>query len=247
MRIVDYDAVAPAYDRRYEVQRFGELDATARQFLMAATPPDVVEVGCGTGHWLALVEPNAHSCVGIDPSREMLVRAQATAPRALLIRGRGEQLPLATASADRMLCINALHHFGDHLQFSREARRVLRTGGAVLIVGLDPHTETDQWWIYDYFPSAREADRRRYPAASEIRRLLAAAGFVNTTTVVAQHIPAAMPFSDAVERGLLDRRSTSQLLVIDDAEYANGMARLRSEQPMLTADLRLYATVARLE
>jgi hypothetical protein len=63
------------------------------------------------------------------------------------------------------------------------------------------------------------------------------------TTRVAQHIPTALPFSLAVECGYVDRRATSQLMVISDDEYDEGLARLTAEQPVLRADLRLFATI----
>jgi hypothetical protein len=75
-----------------------------------------------------------------------------------------------------------------------------------------------------------------------IRERLHAAGFEETMTEVAQHIPATVPFAVAIERGVIDRHATSQLMVLSDAEYDEGLARLRAEQPILHADLRLYAT-----
>ena len=72
-----------------------------------------------------------------------------------------------------------------------------------------------------------------------------ALGFVEPRTEVAEHIRAALPFGLALERGLIDRRATSQLMVIADADYDKGLQQLRAEQPNLQTDLRLYATMAR--
>jgi hypothetical protein len=42
------------------------------------------------------------------------------------------------------------------VSFLDEARRVLRSGGRLMTIGLDPHLGIDRWYIYDYFPvSAR--------------------------------------------------------------------------------------------
>jgi hypothetical protein len=49
---------------------------------------------------------------------------------------------------------------------------------------------------------------------------------------------------EAKQRGLLDRTSKSQLLLLTDAEYDAGLRRLAVEQPVLRADLRLFATTA---
>jgi SAM-dependent methyltransferase len=241
---VNYDVVAPEYDRRYERLRFDGVEAVLGRFIGGSDAVDVAEVACGTGHWLAWFGDRVRSVTGLDPAPGMLQRARSAAPRARLVRGRAEQLPWAEQSFDRLCCINALHHFDDVDAFLGEACRVLRPGGAILTVGLDPHTGLDAWWIYDYFPGALESDRARYLATSDIRTRLDALGFAGTTTDVAQHIRTALPVAEAAAQGLLDRRSTSQLMVMSDAEYDEGMRRLQAEQPTLEADLRLYATVA---
>jgi len=241
---VDYDAVAPAYDRRYERNRYDGVAAVLQRFIGEPGTVDAAEVGCGTGHWLAELQGRARTVAGLDLSAHMLARARTAAPRALVARGRAEMLPWAAGSFDRLFCINALHHFADPDAFMIEARRVLRPNGALLTVGLDPHTGRDTWWIYDYFPGALKADRARYLSTAAIRAGLQAAGFVEAVTEVAQHFPATIPFATAVERGMIDRRATSQLMVISDAEYEEGMQRLRAEQPILRSDLRLFATVA---
>jgi SAM-dependent methyltransferase len=183
---------------------------------------------------------------GLDLSAEMLQRARTAAPFARVVRGRAENLPWEAGRFDRVFCINAMHHFPDPDAFMSDARRVLRPGGALLIVGLDPHAGLDQWWIYDYFPAALTADRTRYVATAAIRRRLEALGFVEPVTEVAQHIRSAMPFAAAIERGLVGRQSTSQLMVITDGEYEEGLHRLKAEQPLVRTDLRLYATVGRV-
>lgn len=256
-RPVNYDAVAPSYDRRYAIHEYGGV---AEAVLRFAAPrvgdpegwlPDVLEVGCGTGHWLAALAPHARTVAGLDPSAGMLARARAAAPGASLVRGRAEALPWRAATFDRVLAVNALHHFAAPHAFVAEARRVLRPGGGLLVIGLDPHTGRDRWWIYEHFPSALAIDRARYPSTARLRTLLAEAGFVGGETTVAQHWPASLPVAEAEARGLLARESTSQLAVLDAAEYAAGVARIRAmpatdagEPPLLEADLRVYATAA---
>jgi ubiquinone/menaquinone biosynthesis C-methylase UbiE len=243
MRSVNYDLVAPAYDRRYANDRFDEVRPTLRQFIGDARALDVLEIGCGTGHWLQEISGSVATIAGLDPSPAMLAVARTATNQALLIQGEAEHIPWRDRCVDRVFSINAMHHFHDKPAFVREVRRILRPGGAVMIAGLDPHSGLDQWWVYDYFPSALPADRARYSSAASIRALLGASGFVRVVTAVAQHIPAAVPFERALAIGLVDRRATSQLMVIGDDEFEAGMDRLRREQPILRADLRLLATV----
>jgi hypothetical protein len=145
--------------------------------------------------------------------------------------------------------VNALHHFSDQAAFLIEARRVLRSGGGVLTVGLDPHNGQDRWWVYDYFPAALAADRKRYLPTDRIRELMDGAGFSRCETRMVQHLPREMTVSEARSAGFLARTSTSQLMVITDAEYEAGRERIDSFDTtskgamILRSDLRLYATI----
>src|SRR5262249_19772010 len=171
---VDYDALASGYDRRYRSFSYREIEDALTTFLGDAKPV-VLEVGCGTGHWLGWAGDRARRRIGVDASAGMLSRAKSTG--AWLVRSVGEALPVADASVDRVMCIHALHHFPNRGRFFREARRVLRPGGGVINIGLDPHAERDNWWIYDYFPESRARDLERYSPVRAIRGETALAGF----------------------------------------------------------------------
>ena len=243
MHAVDYEQIAGSYDRRYANNDFAGIERCLRDFLGA--PRAIAELGCGTGHWLrvSLELPSRPFVVGLDLARAMLAKARQTVPHAALIRGGAELLPWRDSAFDRVFCINALHHFRDQPAVFRECSRVSRPAGAFMTIGLDPHAGKDRWWIYDYFPGALVADRERYPSTAAIRGQLSDAGFQRVETAVAQHIPARVTFEEAEAKGLLDRKSTSQLLVISDAEWSMGLAALRRERPVLQADLTLYATL----
>lgn len=245
MQPVNYDVVAPEYDRRYERNRYDGVRAALGRFLAGARGMSVAEVGCGTGHWLVeLADTGVKRLIGLDLSPGMLEWARAQAPNALLVQGTASDLPFADASLDRVFCVNALHHFSNPQVFLAECRRVLRPGGGLLTIGLDPHRDGEEWWVYDFFPSALDADRLRYPSAAIIREWLGTAGFQQAATEVAEHFHASMAFEAAQKHGSLDRRATSQFMVISDDAYEAGMKRLLSERPVLRSNVRLYATTA---
>lgn len=247
MKSVDYDAIASEYDRRYAHRSYSRTREMLHRFVGQGTAAVTVEVGCGTGHWLHELAGASSLLVGIDLSWEMLARARDPDARFHLVRGDAAVLPFATASVDRILCVNVLHHIRDHARFLRECRRVLGDSGSFVTIGLDPHTGTDAWWVYDFFPSARALDLDRYPATSRVRELLIEAGFRDAETELAEHITGAVPFAEAMAIGSVDRRATSQLMVISDADYESGLSRLTTIQPVLRTDLRLFATTGRVE
>ena len=245
MQPVNYDVVASSYDRRYERTRYDGVREVLHRFVEGARDGAVAEVGCGTGHWLADLSSHGFSLLlGVDTSWRMLEFARAAAPSARLVLGAAKQLPWTDRSVDRLFCVNAIHHFLAQREFLTECRRVLRPGGGLLTIGLDPHAGLDRWWVYDFFPNALIADRLRYPSTARLREWLTVAGFQPAVTEVAQTIDAEIPFSMAWQQGFVDRRATSQLLVIGEADYEAGMTRLMTEQPVLRSNVRLYATTA---
>jgi hypothetical protein len=132
---------------------------------------------------------------------------------------------------------------------------VLRPGGAILTIGLDPHTGLDRWCIYDYFEGTRERDMRRYASTDSIREWIRAAGFAAGESFVAQHMPSESPARVTLAEGRLDNSTTSQLAELDQGEYERGIAAIRAaiesarergEDLTIGADLRLWATTARV-
>jgi ubiquinone/menaquinone biosynthesis C-methylase UbiE len=247
---VDYDSIAAQYGNRYEQTDYAGVKQALATFVAKRSGAcQVLEAGCGTGHWVQFLHDAGVGAVGLDPSRGMLHVARTRLPNGSLVRAWAEALPFRRGSFDRIVCIHALHHFVDPAGFFHEARRVLCAGGGLLTVGLDPHTGQDRWWIYGYFPEALVEDRRRYPPTKAIRELMEAAGFRDCETRVIQHLSGRITVSEAVRRGFLDRTSTSQLMVISEAAYNAGLDRVHAAnadalgENCLHTDLRLYGTI----
>jgi ubiquinone/menaquinone biosynthesis C-methylase UbiE len=251
-RNVDYDTVAAGYDCRYDENAYTGTQRKLLRFVGEDPEIRVLEVGCGTGYWLDILARPGRRLWGLDGSARMLALAKPRTSRTCLVLGSAEYLPWRDASFDRLFCINAFHHFGDKHAFLKEVRRVLKPNGSVMIVGLDPHTGLDRWYIYDYFEEVLDIDRRRYPSAASIRAWMEASGFERSVTTEAEHIMGNMEGFLAFEQGRLDKGFTSQLTVLTNAEYREGIARIRDDMRhaketgrvlRLIADLRLFATI----
>jgi ubiquinone/menaquinone biosynthesis C-methylase UbiE len=268
-RITNYDRIADRFDKRYAIYSYDGVRDSLLNFL-GPTPLAALEVGCGTGHWLAALQarlkPSPYDddgsakalaerriLAGIDPSAPMLERARIAAPSARLVRARAEDLPWRDGTFDRIFCVNALHHFADRHRFFAEARRVLKPGGGLLTIGKDPHAERDSWWVYDYFEETRAIDRARYAAVRTLRGDLTRAGFAWTESLEADHIDVSHPAAEALASGVVDASFTSQLTVLSDDELTRGVERLRQANAaaggelQLVADFRLFATIGWLQ
>jgi SAM-dependent methyltransferase len=112
--------------------------------LLAAGPGDrVVDLGCGTGSSLAQITPDL--AVGVDVSRAVLARAaealaSVAGTEVLLVQADlSDPLPIADASADRVLCHDVLECLREPDALIMEAARVLRPGGRLVLA----HTDYD--------------------------------------------------------------------------------------------------------
>jgi ubiquinone/menaquinone biosynthesis C-methylase UbiE len=254
-RIVDYDRIASDYDRRYQTRRYEGVDRALRAWLEARPRRRVLEVGCGTGHWLRRFGGCGGRIFGMDLSRGMLAKARVTAPGSPLVNGRALRLPFADHSFDAVFCVNALHHFPEKSAFVEETARVLIPGGDFCTVGLDPYFRPLRWMVYEYFEGTRETDEERYPAHEQIQACLRAAGFAESSASVVQHIQTRRPAQEALASPMLRRHGTSQLALLSDEAYRRGVQCIRAAMEReeaagralyLEEDLRLFATMGRM-
>lgn len=255
-RYVNYNSIADQYDCRYKVGNYAGIERRLMEFVADVHKGTILEVGCGTGHWIQTLTSRGYKVAGVEPAQAMLDVARKKVPQANLVQGKAEALPFSEPTFDRVFCINAFHHFSDQKLFMTEAYRVLRPGGSIMIIGLDPHTGLDSWWIYDYFPQVLEIDKNRYPPTSKIRHMMHETGFLECITVEAQHTPWQMPAREAFKIGRLEKTYTSQLTVLSDEEYNQGIdclvkklesAEAEGDALTISADLRLYATMGKVK
>ena len=225
---LSYDGIAPVYHQRYAGNRLeGVADALA-SLVSRLNAKQILEVGCGTGRWLVELQPLVRRTYGLDLSTGMLRQAQQIHGPLALACGRATQLPFPRAAFDLVLCVNAIHHFGTPHIFVAEARRVLRPGGALAVINMDPHRGRDRWYVYNYFEGTREADLRRFPSAGTILDWMAAEGFERAEWQTAEHIVGESSGREVLDSHFLQKNGTSQLALLTDEAYAAGLQRIES-------------------
>lgn len=107
------------------------------QRLVAPAGKDVLDIGCGDGALVRDLAAAGARPIGLEISEEQLTTARTrdNGSGARYLVGRAEALPLDGGSVDLVVFMRSLHHVPpEHLDESlREARRVLRPGGAVYV------------------------------------------------------------------------------------------------------------------
>ncbi|MGW4488075.1 class I SAM-dependent methyltransferase [Amycolatopsis sp. NPDC004368] len=131
-----WDKYAPRYDRAMrplERLQFGG----GREWVCAQAGGEVLEVAVGTGLNLGHYPPDIR-LTGLDLSPAMLRLAQQRADalgRSVTLReGSAEALPFPDASFDTVVCTLGLCGFPDDRAAIAEMHRVLRPGGALLLL-----------------------------------------------------------------------------------------------------------------
>ena len=230
---VNYDRLASTYNRR-----FGEGDdrsGTTQALLnlvrdlgaALGRAPRVLEVGCGTGKWLADLSPASPRLFGLDLSMGMLRQACQRPISLFLSRGQAERLPFPARSFDLVYCVNAIHHFDRPAAFVSEACRLLRPGGRLAAIGMDPHGRRESWYVYRYFEGVYETDLRRFPSWAQIAGWMSAEGLAVECRVVDRI------WSPKTGRAVLDdpflrQESCSQLALLSREAYQAGLRRIEA-------------------
>lgn len=245
---VRYDAIANAYNRRYELHDYPGIRSALLGAVGSAEHRRVLEVGCGTCKWLAVLAQAGCEIAGIDPSKEMLRRAPQAA-NGDLREGVAEALPWSDDSFDVVFYINALHHFVEPELALREASRVLRPGGTLMSIGLDPHEEGDRWFVYDFFPETLQLDRTRFPSRTRRAAWIEAAGLTGIAVRPVELLRSSSSFDELLRAGALEQSYTSQLTALSADQYSAGMLRMRETAQRdgafrFVSNLTLYATEA---
>jgi ubiquinone/menaquinone biosynthesis C-methylase UbiE len=137
--ILDYIAVEDDYIENYEVVAGDDLkrrltpddvrDVLRNLCEISAIPGGVtIDIGCADG--MIIKSLNAKTKIAVDIARTYLSVLEDVD---LKIRANAEDLPLADAIADTVICTDVIEHVKDIKKASRHLQRILRPGARLLL------------------------------------------------------------------------------------------------------------------
>lgn len=188
-----FDSWAKSYDR--SIVRHLLFDPSYRMFMEElhrwrrdmAEPFDLLDLGCGTGTWSAMVAGSrlpSRRVVGLDYSFSMVEIAHRKAKEVgegapSFINGDSEHLPFADGAFDVVTCSNSFHHYPHQQAAIREMHRVLRPGGRLMLID-GFRDNVIGWFVFDVIITKMEStpEAKVYHAPySVMRNYFEEAGF----------------------------------------------------------------------
>jgi ubiquinone/menaquinone biosynthesis C-methylase UbiE len=169
-----FRAHAAEWDRIRKLHVADEAVEDAIRAALADKPfRSLLDLGTGTGRMLEMFGPHIERGLGLDLSLDMLLLARDRLERAGLRncsvrQGDIYDLPLANDSFDVVILHQVLHFLDDGARAIREAARVLRPGGRLLVVDFAPH---EQEFLREQF-----AHRRLGFASETVTQWMTASG-----------------------------------------------------------------------
>jgi ubiquinone/menaquinone biosynthesis C-methylase UbiE len=168
----DYDVFTPEANARL-------IDAFVR--LTGLRPgARVVDLGCGSGAFTALLARTGYDCVGLDLSAKLVALGRRKYPAIQFVEGDIERLPFPPLSFDGVLLSGVVHHFPDPSPCAAEVFRVLRPRGR--FVAFDPNRRNPFMWLYrdpssPFYSPIGVTENERPVLAREVAAVFERAGF----------------------------------------------------------------------
>ncbi|MBE6071857.1 MAG: methyltransferase domain-containing protein [Clostridium butyricum] len=112
----------------------------------------LLDVGCGTGNTISLLNdqfPNK-KYTGMDLSENMIkVAKKKNISNASFMTGDAENMPFSNNQFDVIICKESFHHYPNVEKFFKECYRVLKNGGRLIIMDVEPPSKIIRW-VYNH-------------------------------------------------------------------------------------------------
>jgi len=195
-----------------------------------------LDIGCGTGNYASAFQDKGFQFIGIDPSIEMLKKAQSQNKNIQLKIGSAEKTHLPQNSVDGIIASLTIHHWSNLTRAFSELEYILKPNGKIIIFTSTPK-QMQGYWLNHYFPKMLEDSMLQMPTLKTVQKVMNTAGLeiVETETYsIRQDLQdqflycgkqnPELYFDESIRHGI---SSFSALASIDEVQ--NGLAKLRKD------------------
>lgn len=185
----------------------------------------VCDVGAGTGAPADALALRGLNVVAVEPAAAMVAEGRRIHPRVRFVQADGERLPFPDASHDAAQLLYVLHHVDDPEEVLREAGRVVRRRGRVVVVSGNEECPRHRFFSA-YFPSLVPD----LPGAAEICTYARAAGLEILETRSTEHRVYPHTAIDDGYIAMVRGEMFASLRTLDPEAFAEGLDRLRRDE-----------------
>ena len=128
-----------------------EMKFLVDDYIMAGEK--ILDLGCGNGRLFEFLKNKKVDYIGIDSSEKLIETAKKKFPKAKFQRADALNLPFPNNFFDKIYSIAVLHHIPSEefrLQFLREAKRVLKPEGLLILTVWKFHQPKELYLILRY-------------------------------------------------------------------------------------------------
>jgi demethylmenaquinone methyltransferase/2-methoxy-6-polyprenyl-1,4-benzoquinol methylase len=131
-----FDVLAPIYEKIH----FGAKKTFDKiKSIVIFEPLDkVVDLGGGTGRIARFLRNKVQKITVVDTSEGMLKQCRRRHPELSCVHAEAQNLPFADDSINKVIVIDAFHHFQNQKQVVKEIKRVLAKNSKVVVEEFNP-------------------------------------------------------------------------------------------------------------
>jgi SAM-dependent methyltransferase len=219
-----FDEIAPVYDETRGGEKRGDEYAADIDRLLPEGPGTLLEIGVGTGVVSLGLRKRGRTVVGVDLSGPMLTQAAARLG-SCVARGDAQRIPVRTAGVQHAVAVWVIHDVADPDRLLKEAARVIRSGGKLVVSDIQVHDRDDPIGrilgeLTDRLHAHHVGVQRHGLRGEEIVERAASHGFTGEVVRVER----AWLSHPGYELNSIRNRAWSALRRLDDLEYERAAA-----------------------
>ena len=138
-----YDKIASKYDSFYQDAKSYREDNIVSHIMAShgVGTGVVVDIGCGTGHSIRLLDFDPNGYIGVDPSCGMLAKARCSFPEHYFKRGTAESIPVKDPVDSIIATFGSFSYCPRPVDAVEEMHRCLKPGGKLAVMAYSDKNE----------------------------------------------------------------------------------------------------------
>ncbi|WP_296382019.1 class I SAM-dependent methyltransferase [Winogradskyella sp.] len=130
-----------------------------------------LDIGCGTGNYTSELQKKGFQFIGIDPSIEMLKKAQSQNTAIEWKIGSAEKTNLPQHSIDGIIGTLTIHHWTNLARAFSELNYILKPNGKIVIFTSTPQ-QMKGYWLNHYFPKMLKDSMLQMPTLEAVKEAM---------------------------------------------------------------------------